>query len=131
LHFIGDKQKETRPWHPENPFYHEWSSNLERAELIDLKKIQKSKKWNLLKIKYYSLYPDLYKAYKKVYGDLKYSPFRYKLESFFRYKLNSFFRYKLKYFFIYIIMTPDRLLGKIGICIKKHHPDLYQKLKNN
>ncbi len=36
---------------------------------------------------------------------------------------------KLKKLFLYVINTPDRLLGKFGIFLKKRNPDLYHKLK--
>jgi len=57
LHFaITDNLPKERPWHPINPFYEEWKSNLERAELIDLKNIPKGKKWSKFRIYWNSLY---------------------------------------------------------------------------
>ncbi len=46
LHFRHDK-----PWNPKNPFYKEWKSNLDKAELIDLKKILLAKKFEEAEIK--------------------------------------------------------------------------------
>jgi lipopolysaccharide biosynthesis glycosyltransferase len=37
LHFIGTGGGE-KPWNSQNPFHEEWKANLEKAELIDLKK---------------------------------------------------------------------------------------------
>lgn len=53
LHFTGDY----KPWFPKNYFYKEWKYNLDRAELIDLNKIQNlNKKWTKKEIKRCSLY---------------------------------------------------------------------------
>ena len=43
LHFCGKNEK---PWFKENHFYREWVSNLEKAELINLKETQKQKMLN-------------------------------------------------------------------------------------
>ena len=50
LHFIGDK----KPWDKESPFYKEWKSNLEKADLIDLEKTQKVNKTSNKEIIKYS-----------------------------------------------------------------------------
>jgi lipopolysaccharide biosynthesis glycosyltransferase len=124
LHFnnpVKLYQKNLRPWDKENPFYEEWKANLDRAEFIDLNSIQKAKKWNIFKIYYNSLVLKVVFSKYKTYNKLKFSPFRYKLE--------SFFRYTLKSFFIYIIKTPDRILGQLGMWIKKSNAGLYNKLK--
>jgi len=108
-------------WDPENPFYQEWKTNLEKAEFIDLNKVPRVKNWSLFKIKYYSLVLKM---------DFSLGVISYKLiPPVFRYKLEAFFRYRLKSFFRYIIYTPDRLIGKIGSIIKKNNPDLYRKLR--
>lgn len=108
-------------WNPQNPFYHEWETNLEKAEFIDLNKIQKVKKWNILKTKYYDL---LFKM--NLYTGVAH----YRIKKFFFVdKLKSFFVYRLKYLLLNIINMPGRFLGKIGIFIKKRNPDLYNKLR--
>lgn len=113
--------KDDKPWNKGNIFYNEWETNLKRAEFIDLNKIQKPKKWNILKIRYYTLLLNTIITLDNLE------------HSFFRYNIESFFRYRLKYFaihvFNYTISTPDRLLGKIGDLIKKFNPDLYHKLR--
>lgn len=116
LHFA--RRNDSIPlWNTENYFYQEWRTNLEKAEFIELSKIQKVKKWNVLKIKYYTILLNI----KMALDDMKNSLFRHKFE--------SFFRYRLKHFLLYIIMTPDRFIGIIGTFLKKHFPDLYYKLK--
>lgn len=116
LHFAR-RNDSTPLWSNENYFYQEWKANLEKAELIDLSKIQKVIKWNILSIKFYSALLNI----RMTIDDLKNSLFRHKLE--------SFFRYRLKHFLLYIIMTPDRFIGKIGAFIKEYFPGLYYKLK--
>lgn len=120
LHFARNNDS-VPPWEIENSFYQEWKINLEKAELIDLSKIQKVKKWNILSIKFYSTLLNI----RMIIDDLKNSLFRHKLESFFRYRLKYFFIMN----FLYIRGTPGRLLGKTGAFIKKYNPDLYYKLK--
>ncbi len=51
LHFPGVK-----PWITKNFFYNEWKSNLDKSQLINLKKIQTPNAWDDEKIKRYSLY---------------------------------------------------------------------------
>jgi lipopolysaccharide biosynthesis glycosyltransferase len=52
LHFPGPK-----PWDSKDFFYNEWKYNLERAEQIDLNKIQSpAKRWSEREIKKYGLY---------------------------------------------------------------------------
>jgi lipopolysaccharide biosynthesis glycosyltransferase len=87
-------------WDPANTFYGEWKSNLDKAEFIDLGKIQKARKWSSFRIKYYSLFL-------KACSDSR--------------KLNPFIKY--------IWRTPDRLTGKAGLLIKKYNPRLYDNLK--
>lgn len=108
-------------WDIKNPFYQEWKTNLEKAEFIDLNKIQKVKKWSILKTKYYSL---LFKM--NLFVEL--APHKLK-KFFFIYRIKGFFVYKLKYFFLYLINTPGRIMGQIGNFIKKNNPDLYHKLR--
>src|SRR4030042_1332639 len=49
LHFASEYSKD-KPWNLKNPFYNEWKTNLDKAELIDLKKIKPAKKYSLFKI---------------------------------------------------------------------------------
>jgi lipopolysaccharide biosynthesis glycosyltransferase len=98
LHFAGRVSKPQPPiWNPENPFYSEWKSNREKAELIDLGKVQKPKRWNIFKIYFYSM---VLKA-----------------------------DYLLVTFLYNFRHTPENLIGKIGILIKKFNPKLYYWLK--
>ena len=116
IHFITCPDH-FKVWDPKNPYYPEWKSNLERAELIDLNKIQKVEKWNVFKIKYYSWFLKIYLF--KYIG-------RYRLKKiFYYYELKSFFIYKIPN----VIYVPDMLIGKIGSYIKKVNPELYHKLK--
>ena len=120
LHFERPYNKKNyKPWNEENPFYQEWKSNLEKAESIDLKKIQKGKQWNNYKIKYYSFLLNIC-IYVNMISDVLTPVFR---------KFKDFFVYKLKYSLIYFMGTPNRSIGKIGEFIKKNNPDLYYKLK--
>jgi len=96
----------------DNSYYQEWKTNLERAEFIDLNKIQKAKKWKNFKIKYYSfiLKVDFFVHIK-------------------RNKLNDFYISRIKPFYYYIKNSPGRIIGNMGAIIKKYNPDLYYKLK--
>lgn len=108
-------------WNPDNSLYKEWNLNLERAELMDLNKIQKSKNWGICKIKFYSIVFIIY-----VY--IFVAPYRLK-QIFFIYDIQSFFEYRLKSFFVEIVGIPNRLIGKSGAIMKKYYPNLYKKLK--
>ncbi len=115
FHFIGiDDKKEFRPWDPFNPFYPEWKSNLEKAELIDLNKIPEGKKWSSFKIYSYSFYLNRKILRKKL-------PILIEKIVLSKRKIVSWVKY--------VIGTPDRIIGQIGILIKKHNPDMYYKLK--
>jgi lipopolysaccharide biosynthesis glycosyltransferase len=105
LHFARmDNLPEERPWHPIHPFYKEWKSNLDKAELIDLNNIPKGKKWNKFRIYWNSLY-----LWIKRYIP---TPF-----------------YRFKEIFSYIKSNLNKFIGKIGIFLKKYNPQLYHKLK--
>jgi lipopolysaccharide biosynthesis glycosyltransferase len=106
LHFIRafDYDK-YRPWDIENPFYNEWINNLERAEFIDLSRIQRAKKWKLFRIIYYSVIYDFYLLYR------------------FNFKFN-FNKVNFN-----IVDLPDRMIGLVGIAIKRISPRLYYKIK--
>lgn len=107
-------------WDPRNPFYQEWKANLERAEFIDLNKIQKVEKWNKSKIIYYNFILKIY-ILKILAPNM--------LKNFFVYELKSFCEYRLKNFFLYILNSPGRIIGKIGNYLEKFFPDLYFKLR--
>jgi len=135
LHFerpSRTSEKNTKPWDEGTPFYKEWKSNLDRAEFIDLNRIQKGKKWTPLKIKSYSLILNI-NVYVILYINIIFDRlkafFLNKIKPFFIYNVKSFFSYKVRFFFIYVLKTPDRLIGRIGFFIKKYNPDLYDKLK--
>lgn len=105
LHFSKPgnfREKNLRPWEEGNPYYHEWKSNLDKAEYIDLNTIQPAKKWNFFEIKFHSLFINLY-----IYVNIAYDV--------------------LKTLFYHM---PDRLMGKTGTFIKRINPKLYYWLKN-
>jgi lipopolysaccharide biosynthesis glycosyltransferase len=113
VHFAGCNYQPPIPlWNPENAFYKEWKANLDRAELMDLSKVQQAKKWSFYKVYYYSIAAKI---------DF------FALMS--RKKLSDFKKYRLIPFFIYVITTPGRIVGIAGSIIKKHNPDLYDRLK--
>ena len=89
-----------KPWNSKNYFYEEWKNNLNKAEHIDLKK---------------SRVQNIKKWAEK---DIK----KYSL-----YLKNKNFSYK--YFFYKIKIFIDRIIGLIGIFLKRNHPRLYWKLK--
>jgi lipopolysaccharide biosynthesis glycosyltransferase len=101
MHFIRvinyDKY---RPWDKDNPFYDEWKTNLDRAELMDPGHISKVKPWKSVKICYYSMIYDLY----LLYG--------------------------LQKIITFIRNLPDKLLGMAGALIKRISPKFYNKLKH-
>lgn len=126
LHFerpFRSYKKDDKPWDEGNPFYQEWKTNLEKAEFIDLNKVQKTKKWNFFKIAYYSLTLKIIHIYVTNYK-IKLHNITVKLKLF----LIMIFD-KLKASFLYIFYTPERLIGKIGNIIKRYNSDLYYKLK--
>jgi len=91
FHFAGIK-KGQKPWDSENTFYEEWKRNLEKAELIDLKKIF-PKKSEVLEIQIYHLF------------------------------------LKIKFPVVSFFQEINRLIGQIGLAIKKRDSNLYYKLK--
>ncbi|HOY31109.1 MAG TPA: glycosyltransferase [Bacteroidales bacterium] len=123
LHFNNPvlwQKKNLRPWDKGNLYYEEWKTNLDKAEFIDLNKKQRGKKWNIVQIYYYSFVLKTFFFKYRIKKQIKSSPFRIKMASFLRYKLPAFFDYIKK--------TPDRLIGKIGMWIKKNNAGLYNKL---
>lgn len=131
LHFerpsrIGDEND--KPWDYGSPFYKEWKTNLEKAEFIDLNKIQKAEKWANSKIVFYSLLLNI-ESFIKLYFYLIYAKFIKGPFRFCFYKLIGFFRYKSIPLLRYVIKTPERLIGIVGAVLKKYKPELYNKLK--
>ena len=60
LHFISSKFfQNTKPWETDDVFYNEWTENLEKAESIDLSKIQPALEWSGFRIYVYELYLNL------------------------------------------------------------------------
>ncbi len=55
LHFICHF-KWSEPWNKENDFYDEWMHNFKRADLIDLNRVNKVKKWPKRKVLIWSFY---------------------------------------------------------------------------
>jgi lipopolysaccharide biosynthesis glycosyltransferase len=113
-------EQNLRPWDKGNRYYEEWKTNLERAELIDLNKIQKGKKWNLIEIEYYSFLLNCW-----IYANIVWRNIKLFFCNTFKYQV----LYKLKDFFIYVKNTPEMLIGKIGMVLKKYFPHLYDKIK--
>ncbi len=107
FHFVKFDSLYSKPWEKNNPFNPEWKYNLERADLIDLNNIPEGKGFN-----FYFL-PLFLKS-------VSYIHFLFKKERVYK---------RIKNIFRYVINTPDRIIGQIGILIKKHNPDLYYKLK--
>ena len=112
MHFISDPLRYYL-WDATHPFYKEWKMNLDKAEFIDLNKIQKVKEWNTFKITYYAVLSKIISP----------QPVRVIIQI--CYAIPG----KLRTFIYYIIYTPDRILGTIGNFIKKKRPDLYHKLR--
>ncbi|MDD4996489.1 MAG: glycosyltransferase [Patescibacteria group bacterium] len=109
LHFVGIWQND-KPWIVNNYFYKEWTNNLQRAELIDFKKIPPPlKKWTKPEIEKYSFYLKSKRVFlKKIY---------------LKTKENVEFTYKLA------LRHISRFIGIAGLFLKKHFPKLYFKLK--
>lgn len=94
LHFYSQK-----PWSPKSHFYEEWKTNLEKAELIDIKKVPNARKiWTKQEIQ-------KYEKNLKAAG----SGFKYLI-----WKTGSFI---------------DRQIGISGIFLRKQFPKAYFKLK--
>ncbi len=111
LHFA---KRENHPilWDKKNKYYHEWKSNLDKADLIELNSIQKVKKWSYLKIQFYSI------SLKIIFQSVK-----------LKLSIINYFKTNIIPFYKYLIGTPDRSLGKIGSLLKKTSPYLYYKIK--
>lgn len=112
LHFITTPDHKPALWSAENPFYNEYKTNLEKAEFIDLKKIQKTNKMNFLQVHYYSILLKL----------LSYEYIRHKIHI-----CQNIF-YKFKTFIKQLIGLPNRIIGFFGGIIKDKNPGLYNKL---
>ncbi len=120
--FRTDNKEKNNPWNLQNPFYNEWKNNLARSEFIDLNKIPQGKKWSSFKIWRYSSYLSikmfLCNLNKRIYQEIlilkkKIAPLKKKIASGMK----------------YVIGTPDRIMGKMGILMKRYNPNLYYKLK--
>lgn len=110
LHFIRIPGYDNmKPWCPENPFYDEWKANLEKAESIDLKCVQKAREWRLSRILSYTLYYDFYFFY-----------------------IFHFFKpvQIIRNAVIFIFHLPERIIGLAGIIIKKMSPELHHNIKS-
>lgn len=116
-------------WEPQNFYYREWKSNLDKAENIDLNIVQNVNKWSPFKIKWYTSFLNTSLGVNRIFDKIIHSSLVCSLREFFNYKLSSFILYKVMPFLIYLLKMPDRLLGKIGLFIKKYNPDLYNKLR--
>ena len=113
FHFVWFSNQK-RPWNTDDFFYKEWKNNLERAELIDLAKIQ-TKKTDFL------------------FGKSRFLPIFLLtiIKSFFLfsyYNLVAVFK-KLKDFIKTLKNIPYRFVGQIGMFIKEISPNFYYKLK--
>jgi len=75
LHFAKHKDY-PQLWEPENVFYEEWKKNLERAEFIDLHKVQKVKNFGKFKIIYHSFILHAYVMRDRIYFSCKNLPDR-------------------------------------------------------
>ncbi|HOY31113.1 MAG TPA: glycosyltransferase [Bacteroidales bacterium] len=112
IHFLHGKDHPAL-WDTANPFYAEWKTNLEKADLIDPGKIQKSKHLNTFQITFYSVLL-------KIMSYIRIRQFIYSA-----YRGSGIF----KAFIINIINTPNRLIGIIGNHLKRNNSDLYYRLK--
>jgi len=126
LHFVGGTGKDNlKPWDKEDFFYKEWKSNLDKAELIDLNNIPKGKKINSFRIFLYSSYMHI-KPYLSINFSLNgFYHFYFKIK-----KIIIQALFLIKKLFHFLKYLPDRFIGKFGIFLKKHNPNLYTKLKN-
>ncbi len=105
LHFIRFEDKKwCKPWNPENPFFTEWTDNLQKFDLVNLGIVQRVKSWDVLKVYYYSLLYDFYIHY--------------------NYRSRTDFNV-----FSVLLSFTDRLIGRIGMIVNKISPNLYNKLK--
>jgi lipopolysaccharide biosynthesis glycosyltransferase len=95
-------------WDKNNIFYGEWKLNLEKAESIDINNIQKVEKWNRCKIWFYSLFLRCMIPPKRLHYLM----------------IGKVF--SLWYFFSW---APERLVGELGLIIKKISPSIYLFLK--
>jgi len=90
---------ENKPWNTKNYFYKEWKNNLEKAELIDLKKIQVPAR---------TLDAEEIKYYQRIVGKESFS---------------------IKASVLSIRDSADRAVGLFGTFLKSYHPKLYYQLK--
>lgn len=110
LHFIRNEFSGIKPWDPASPYYPEWDYNLKRSDDIDLKSIQKMKKWSSFKIHCYSSLYDFY------------------FFIFYFYYCNRTIK-AIRRTVVSIIHLPERVLGLAGSLIKRINPWLYSRIK--
>jgi len=91
---------EEKPWTNQSFYYEEWRNNLNKAELINLKKIMPAKKWTKKDIEKYCKY-------------LK------------KRRILFYPTYIIRNLSVHV----DSAIGKIGILIKNFSPELYHCLK--
>ncbi|MFX0134839.1 MAG: glycosyltransferase [Candidatus Hodarchaeota archaeon] len=113
LHFVGIS-KTIKPWTMSGYFNKEWKHNLERAELIDLKKFFPSiKEWNNLEIENYSLYLKSKHAHlKKIYIKTKEN-------------IEYILRFMPGYIIRNTVFFIGRNIGHVGTFLKKNFLKLY------
>jgi len=95
---------ERKPWQNGSEYFDEWNSNLEKAEKIDLENIVEVKTLSNLKAWFYSVLIKLKVLIFHVYENLK-------------------------KFCLFLYDTIERILGKIGMVMKKICPSIYFRLK--
>ncbi len=117
LHFISCPDH-TQVWDTQNPYYNEWKTNLDKAELINLNNIQKVKKMSYLNIQISTFLLNI-----RVNNSYLLKP--YIIIEHFYYVIYG----NAKFITINIINLPVRILGKFGEFLKKHYPKLYYKIK--
>lgn len=120
IHFFSRFNEFPPIWENKNPYFLEWKSNIDRANFIDVTKIQKVKHLNKIEIKYNTLLLKLNLFKRKAIIIIKLT------YNFLYYKINHFY-----FFLIRLLLLPNRILGNIGQYLIKHHPNIYRKLKRN
>ncbi len=109
LHFetpSTGRRKAFKPWQKENPYYKEWSKNLEKAEKIDINIIPQAVVWSPLK--------------KKINIVLIRSSLAL-----------SYVKNHIKFIISYFMKLPlpDLIISKVGFFIKNRNYELYVKLR--
>ncbi len=89
-----------KSWHKESLFCKEWKKNLDKADLIDFKKITSGKKWSRKQIRNYCWYLK--------FKEIIWLP---------------------KRLFWNLFQGLDRQIGKLGILLRNKYPNFYFKIK--